>query len=75
MWWNWRWRLALRTIVRGKAGKVVEFGLSWGITRLQGGFILATLGAPRSEVQDTKFAVRAVEDLAGLFGKAPKSYA
>jgi Transposase domain (DUF772) len=65
----------LYSIVRGKAGKAVEFGLSWGITRLKGGFILATLGDPRSEVQDTKFAVRAVEDLAGLFGKPPKSYA
>lgn len=65
----------LYSIVRGKAGKAVEFGLAWGITRLQGGFILATLGAQRSDVQDTKFAVRAVEDLVGLFGKAPKSYA
>jgi len=65
----------LYSIVRGKIGKGVEFGLSWGITRLQGGFILATLGTQRSDVQDTKFAVRAVEDLAALFGKAPTSYA
>ena len=65
----------LYSIVRGKVGKAVEFGLSWGITRLQGGFILATLGTQRSDVHDTKFAVRAVEDLAVLFGKAPKSYA
>lgn len=65
----------LYSIVRGKIGKGVEFGLSWGITRLQGGFILATLGTQRSDVQDTKFAVRAVEDLAALFGKAPRSYA
>lgn len=65
----------LYSIVRGKIGKGVEFGLSWGITRLQGGFILATLGTQRSDVQDTKFAVRAAEDLAALFGKAPKSYA
>ena len=65
----------LYSIVRGKIGKGVEFGLSWGITRLKGGFILATLGTQRSDVQDTTFAVRAVEDLAALFGKAPKSYA
>jgi len=65
----------LYSIVRGKVGKAVEFGLSWGITRLQGGFILATLGGQRSDVQDTTFAVRAVEDLAALFGKAPTSYA
>lgn len=65
----------LYSIVRGKIGKGVEFGLSWGITRLQGGFILATVGTARSDVQDTKFAVRAAEDLAALFGKAPTSYA
>ena len=65
----------LYSIVRGKIGKGVEFGLSWGITRLQGGFILATVGTQRSDVQDTKFAVRAAEDLVALFGNAPKSYA
>jgi len=65
----------LYSIVRGKAGKSVEFGLSWGITRLRGGFILATMGSNRSDVQDTKFAVQAVRDLAAQFGKAPRSYA
>jgi hypothetical protein len=29
----------LYSIVRGKVGKTVEFGLSWGITRLKGGFV------------------------------------
>jgi hypothetical protein len=33
----------LYSIVRGKVGKTVEFGLSWGITRLSGGYLLATL--------------------------------
>lgn len=33
----------LYAIVRGKVGKTVEFGLNWGITRLRGGFLLATL--------------------------------
>ena len=33
----------LYSIVRGKVGKSVEFGLSWGITRLRGGFVLATM--------------------------------
>ena len=32
----------LYSIVRGKFAKPVEFGLSWGITRLRGGFLLAT---------------------------------
>jgi hypothetical protein len=65
----------LYSIVRGKVGKSVEFGLSWGITRLRGGFVLATLAAGRGELPDAKFAVRAVEDLAALFGEAPRAYA
>src|SRR5207248_5986024 len=33
----------LYSIVRGKIGKTVEFGLNWGIARLRGGYLLATL--------------------------------
>jgi hypothetical protein len=65
----------LYSIVRGKVGKAVEFGLSWGITRLKGGFVLATMARDKSELHDTKFAVRAVEDLVALFGKPPRAYA
>ncbi len=65
----------LYSIVRGKVGKTVEFGLSWGITRLGGGFVLATVASTKSAMTDTTFAVQAVKDLAKLFGKAPRSYA
>ncbi len=65
----------LYSIVRGKVGKKVEFGLSWGITRLRGGFLLATLACKRGELQDSKFALRAVKDCKALFGKAPRAYA
>jgi len=65
----------LYSIVRGKVGKAVEFGLSWGITRLRGGFVLATVARDREDLHDSTFAVRAVEDLAALFGKAPRWYA
>ncbi len=65
----------LYSIVRGKVGKSVEFGLSWGITRLAGGYLLATLAKDRRELVDTKFAVRAVKDHLALFGKAPLAYA
>lgn len=65
----------LYSIVRGKVGKKVEFGLNWGITRLRGGFLLATLGKDKTELVDSKFAVRAVKDHIELFGKPPKSYA
>jgi hypothetical protein len=61
--------------VRGKVGKSVEFGLNWGITRLRGGYLLATLARDRLELQDTKFALRAVEDHIKLFQKAPRAYA
>jgi hypothetical protein len=65
----------LYSIVRGKVGKAVEFGLSWGITRLRGGFVLATMAATKTDLTDAGYAVRAVEDLAGLFGKPPRAYA
>jgi molybdopterin converting factor small subunit len=65
----------LYSIVRGKVGKSVEFGLSWGIRRLAGGYLLATLAQNRQELQDTKFALRAVQDHIALFGKAPLAYA
>ena len=65
----------LYSIVRGKVGKAVEFGLTWGFTRLRGGFLLATVAKDRRELVDAKFAVRAVEDHMALFGKAPRAYA
>ena len=65
----------LYSIVRGKVGKSVEFGLSWGITRLRGGFVLATMASAKTDFTDSTYAVRAVEDLVALFGKAPRAYA
>jgi len=65
----------LYSIVRGKVSKPVEFGLSWGITRLRGGFLLATMATNRRELLDTKFAVRAVDHCIALFGKPPRAYA
>jgi hypothetical protein len=65
----------LYSIVRGKVGKKVEFGLNWGITRLRGGFLLARLALNRRELQDPNFVVKSVEDLIALLGKAPHAYA
>lgn len=64
----------LYSVVRGKAGKSVEFGLAWGFARLRGGFVLATLGRNRRDMVDARFAIKAVEDHIALFGKAPTSY-
>jgi len=65
----------LYSIVRGKVGKTVEFGLTWGITRLRGGFVLATLAKDKRELVDSKFAIRAVKDHIAKFGRAPRGYA
>jgi hypothetical protein len=65
----------LYAIVRGKIGKTVEFGLNWGITRLRGGYLLATLAKHRNELVDARFAVRAVRDHIERFGEAPRAYA
>jgi hypothetical protein len=65
----------LYSIVRGKVGKSVEFGLRWGIARLRGGFLLATIGQSKLELEDARFAVRAVRDHVTLFGKPPRAYA
>ena len=65
----------LYSVVRGKVGKSVEFGLSWGMRRLRGGFLLATVAKDRKDLVDAKFAVSAVDEHIALFGKAPTSYA
>jgi len=65
----------LYSIVRGKVGKAVEFGLTWGVARLRGGLLLARVAYNSRELVDTRFAVRAVEDCIALFGKAPRAYA
>lgn len=65
----------LYSIVRGKVGKKVEFGLSWGIRRLKGGYLLASMATHRQELVDSKFAVNAVKQHIALFGSPPHSYA
>jgi hypothetical protein len=65
----------LYAIVRGKVGKAVEFGLTWGITRLKGGYLLAHSSKDRKELYDSRYAVRAVKELATLFGQPPRAYA
>ena len=64
----------LYSIVRGKVGKTVEFGLTWGFRRLRGGFVLATVATSKTELHDTRFAVSAVDEHIALFGKPPEEY-
>lgn len=65
----------LYSIVRGKVGKTVEFGINWGIRRLRGGYLLATMATTKNELHDTRFALSAVDEHMALFGKPPRSYA
>ncbi len=65
----------LYAIVRGKVGKAVEFGLTWGIRRLKGGFLLASVAKDRHDLHDSRFAVKAVDEHIALFGNAPQAYA
>lgn len=65
----------LYSIVRGKVGKTVEFGLSWGIRRLKGGYLLATVATTKKELVDARFALSAVDEHIALFGKPPTAYA
>ena len=69
------WMPEVYSIVRGKVGKPVEFGLNWGIRRLRGGYVLATVARQRGDLQDARYAVQAVDEHIALFGKAPRSYA
>jgi len=65
----------LYSIVRGKVGKTVEFGINWGIRRLRGGYLLATMAGTKNELHDTRFALSAVDEHIALFGKPPQAYA
>jgi hypothetical protein len=65
----------LYSVVRGKVGKAVEFGLVWGITRLGGGFVLARRAKERNELVDARYAVLAVEEVIDHFGLVPQAYA
>lgn len=63
----------LYAIVRGKAGKSVEFGLKWGINRIDG-FVLGFLMNEGEHVSDQRFCIQAIKEHSALFGEAPKAF-
>jgi IS5 family transposase len=65
----------LYSIVRGKAGKPVEFGLKWGFTRLRGGYLLASTSEDKLKMEDKRFVERAVDEHIERFGVVPRAYA
>lgn len=64
----------LYSIVRGKIGKKVEFGLKWGILRVAGGYLWSR-GPGTKNFNDKTHALEAVKDHVSLFGAAPRIYA
>ena len=64
----------LYSIVRGKAGKKVEFGLKWGINRIGGGFVQGFLMKNVAHASDKKFCIEAVKKHIETFGHAPNVY-
>jgi hypothetical protein len=63
----------LRSIVRGKIAKPVEFGLKWGINQIRGGYVHLFL-MNEMRAADCDFAVQAIKEHIQLFGHAPKEY-
>jgi hypothetical protein len=63
----------LYAIVRGKAGKSVEFGLKWGINRVDG-FVLGFLINGGVNASDQKFCIQAIKEHIALFGEPPKVF-
>lgn len=64
----------LYSIVRGKAGKNVEFGRKWGISRVGGGFLQGFLYAGGEHVSDKQFCMEAIKQHQKIFGDAPQIY-
>ena len=63
----------LYSIVRGKAGKSVEFGIKWGISRIDGfaqGFVMDNV----ANVSDKKFCIDSIQKHIELFGEAPETF-
>jgi hypothetical protein len=63
----------LYSIVRGKAGKSVEFGLKWGINRVDG-FVLGFLINNGLNASDQKFCLQSIKEHIALFDLPPKTF-
>lgn len=63
----------LYSIVRGKAGKSVEFGLKWGINRVDG-FVLGFLIQNGINASDQNLCLQSIKEHIALFGEAPKTF-
>lgn len=68
------WETTARAISKGKAGKSVEFGRRWIVTRLMGGYVT---GAPCQRIgadADTQISDEVIMDFMNTFGEIPESF-
>lgn len=62
----------VRSIVRGKAGKKVEFGIKWGMNQIRGGYI--SLFRMEGKKGEADWMVAGVEHHQRLFGVVPEEF-
>jgi hypothetical protein len=66
------WAQEARAITRGKAGKAVEFGRRWIITRLSGGYVIGTVCKRLGSGADTSLMPEVLEHFERTMGCVPK---
>jgi hypothetical protein len=68
------WDTTARAISKGKAGKTVEFGRRWIITRLMGGYVTGTPCQKIGADADTQIADEVIMNFMDTFGEVPESF-
>lgn len=61
-----------RSIVRGKVGRPVEFGMKWGINQIRGGYISLFQMAGKNGEAD--YAVEGIREHQDIFGVTPEDF-
>lgn len=68
------WDTTARAISKGKAGKSVEFGRRWIITRLMGGYVTGTPCQKIGADADTRIADEVIMNFMDTLGEVPESF-
>ena len=68
------WELNARAIAKEKAGKTVEFGRRWIITRLLGGYVIGTPCVKLGSDSDANIAEEVMINFLNVFGELPESF-
>ncbi len=68
------WDTTARAISKGKAGKTVEFGRRWILTRLMGGYVTGTHCQKIGADADTQIADEVIINFMNIFGQVPENF-